>query len=135
MASARMKLPRKRKIMGSANGANTAFAGAMPDTTHSSAPIRAVMGIGMGSVTHHVTTQPSTAARRCADGVSDGMGAAYRIAATSGPKKSPSVCRQRSKRSSAGESISCAAARVRVVLYLIPAMRPLHCEKSFITIA
>src|SRR3989442_887780 len=50
-ASARRKLPTKTKMTGSAYGARTAFAGAIPRITHSAEASRAVAGRGIASVT------------------------------------------------------------------------------------
>ena len=61
-------------MIGSAKGAKTFLASAMPKTTQSTAPIRALMGMGMGSVTHQMPTQLMMAARMWASGVRDGMG-------------------------------------------------------------
>ena len=74
MPRERMNAPMKRKISGSAKGANTSFAGATPSTTHAAAPSSAVADSGSASLTQSTTTAPSTAARRCASGVSPGRG-------------------------------------------------------------
>jgi hypothetical protein len=63
MARAMMKLPRKRKMIGSAKGAIAVLTLATPVATQSEAPSRAVAGIGTGSVIHQVMTQPMIAAR------------------------------------------------------------------------
>jgi len=49
IASASIKLPIKRKTIGSAKGAKTVEAGATPKSTHNPAPKREVTGIGIGS--------------------------------------------------------------------------------------
>ena len=63
MARAMRKLPRKRKMTGSENGANPSLTPATPVMTQSAAPRSAVAGMGMGSVIHQTMTQPITAAR------------------------------------------------------------------------
>src|SRR3990170_2731331 len=50
IASASIKLPIKRNIIGSENGAKATLASAIPRTTHSTTPNRAVTGIGMASL-------------------------------------------------------------------------------------
>ena len=58
----------KRNIKGSANGANTSFAGATRSTTHAAAPSSAVTGSGSASVIQSTTTAAITAASLCASG-------------------------------------------------------------------
>ena len=68
MASAITKLPRKRKMIGSPNGANISAAPPTPHATLSPGPSRAVIGIGTASVIHQMSTHARTAVRRAAPG-------------------------------------------------------------------
>ena len=61
IARASRKLPRKTKMMGSANGRKTARASATPASTHNAGPSSAVAGMGMASVTQKTMTRTSTA--------------------------------------------------------------------------
>ena len=64
IASARMKLPMNRKMMGSANGASALRASATPKMTASIGPSIAVTAIGSASVIQSTTTSPMIAAIR-----------------------------------------------------------------------
>ena len=68
IASARRNEPISRKINGSANGANTTWAGATPATTQATAPTSAVTARGRASVIHRTTTATTIAASACAWG-------------------------------------------------------------------
>ncbi|OGP11133.1 MAG: hypothetical protein A2056_02385 [Deltaproteobacteria bacterium GWA2_42_85] len=74
MASAMMKLPIKRKTMGSAKGANTSLAGAIPRRTLKIAPRIAVTGIGIASEIQKTRTRLRIAASLCACGERVGIG-------------------------------------------------------------
>ena len=78
--------------------------GATPMTTASAGPTTAVIASGIASVIHHTTTSSTIAARRCASGVSAGIGASHASTKARGPRKSPAVRRRCSKRSSAAVS-------------------------------
>jgi len=97
-----MKLPMKRKITGSANGANAACAVATPRMMQSVGPTSAVTASGSASVIHNTIMSTSTAATRCAGG-GNAVGMNRIAIATSGPAMRPNVCRCRLNRSSAGE--------------------------------
>jgi hypothetical protein len=56
--------PTKTKMSGSANGAKASFAGATRSTTAAATPSKAVIAIGIASVTQSTTTATNTAARR-----------------------------------------------------------------------
>ena len=62
VASARRKLPRKRKMTGSAYGARTVGAGATPRTTASTEARSAVTAGGSASLTQYTTAHPKIAA-------------------------------------------------------------------------
>ena len=100
-------------MIGSPNGANISAAVPTPTSTASAGPSTAVTGIGTASVIHHVSTQASTAANRCAAGDSDPAGSSSAIRNSPGPRKRPIVRRRRSNRSSPGESVSFASNRSR----------------------
>ena len=102
IASASMKLPMKRKMMGSANGAKTTRAGATCRMIANTGPISAVTASGSASVIHRITIISRIAARRCA-GAAMGIGAASRISSATGPPIMPTVLRRRLNSSSAGE--------------------------------
>lgn len=61
-------------MVGSANGAKATRALATSKSTQRTEPTSALMGIGMGSVTHHVPIHPRMAASTCALGLMPGMG-------------------------------------------------------------
>ena len=69
-----MKLPMNRKMIGSANGANTVRAGATPSTMASTGPTSAVTASGSASDIHSTTIIARTAPSRCA-GAGIGSGA------------------------------------------------------------
>ena len=94
MARARMKLPRKRKMVGSAKGARTVLASATPARMHRTAPSRALTGMGTGSPIHQTTIQAMMAARACARARGPGMGMNHKTSASSGPRKRLTLCRQ-----------------------------------------
>ena len=98
-----MKLPMKRKMIGSANGANAADAGATPSSTTSVGPTSAVTDSGSASVIQKTTMRARIAARRWAGGGSAGAGSARISAKSTGPMRRPAVRRRRLKCSSAGE--------------------------------
>lgn len=100
---ARMKAPMKVKIVGEPNGASASSAGTTPIVTIAPTPIRPPIGIGTGSVIHRTMTPSRIAASRCwSRGRSNGMRA--KTIVTAGARKSPTVRRPFSKRSSAGLS-------------------------------
>src|SRR3972149_2987868 len=105
MALAMIKLPMKRKTIGSANGASTVLAGATFMKTHSAAPTSAVTGIGMASDIHQVMTRPRIAASMCPWPERDVAGIKYMRMKISGPAKSPMVCLHHSNLSSCGEKL------------------------------
>ena len=74
MALAMIKLPINKKMMGSANGVKTTFAGATPKRTQSTAPRSAVTGMGMASDIQSVMTSPSIAASICPSSDKEGVG-------------------------------------------------------------
>ena len=102
MASASMKLPMNRKMIGSANGANAARAGATPRMIARTGPMSAVTASGSASVTQKTTIIARIPARRCA-GSPTGSGATSSAMSTAGPRNSPIVRLRRLKSSSAGE--------------------------------
>ncbi|OGD38796.1 MAG: hypothetical protein A2V45_09445 [Candidatus Aminicenantes bacterium RBG_19FT_COMBO_58_17] len=63
MARAIMKLPRKRKMMGSEKCAKPSLTPATPVITQSAAPNNDGTGMGMGSVIHQTMTHPMMAAK------------------------------------------------------------------------
>ncbi len=94
IASARMKLPMNRKMIGSAKGAKTVAAGATPSNTASVGPTSAVTGSGSASVIQSTIISDSVAARRCAGtGMADGAASTARN--TSGPAMRPVTARTR----------------------------------------
>ncbi len=95
MPRARMNAPMKRNISGSAKGAKTSFAGAMPNTTHAAAPSSAVTGSGSASVTQRTTTAASTPASRCASGVTPGIGHQRSTSPSAGASVAPAIARPR----------------------------------------
>jgi len=68
MALARIKLPRKSMMMGLAKGTKASFTDETLKTVMSMGTSRAVMGIGIHSVTHQVTMKRNMAKRWCALG-------------------------------------------------------------------
>src|SRR5574338_1470441 len=105
MASASMKLPMNRKMIGSANGANAVRTGATPRSTATIGPTSAVTGSGSASVTHSTIIATSVAASLCAArGRPDGH--ASTNAKASGATRSPTTWRRRLNSSSAGEYVS-----------------------------
>ncbi len=108
IASARMKLPMNRKMIGSANGASAARASATRSTTARTGPSTAVAAMGSASETQSTTTRPMMAAMRWA-GLSSGSGASQIAAITAGARNRPTVRRRRLNRSSAGEYTSAAS--------------------------
>ena len=109
IARARMNDPIKRNISGSANGANTSRAGATLNTTHATAPISAVTGIGSASVTQRITTAAMIAARRCASGLSPASGANRSETKASSASSNPRRPRAALKSARFGPSISIVA--------------------------
>jgi hypothetical protein len=97
-----MKLPMNRKMMGSANGANTVLAGATWRMMASTGPMSAVTASGSASVIHRMTIIKRIAARRWA-GAGMGIGRSKRAMSTSGPPIMPTPRRRRLNSSSAGE--------------------------------
>jgi hypothetical protein len=61
IACASMNVPMKRKMRGSANGANASFAGATRSTTAAATPRNAVIAMGIASLTQRTTTAARTA--------------------------------------------------------------------------
>ena len=102
IASASMKLPMNRKMMGSAKGANAVRAGATRSTTASTGPISAVTASGSASVIQRTTIIARMAASRWA-GAASGSGAAISATSSAGPRNNPTVRRRRLNCSSAGE--------------------------------
>ena len=103
MASASMKLPMNRKMIGSANEASARRAVATWKTTASAGPSSAVTAIGSASLTQSTTTAAITAARRCPASESPDIGSSRTSSSVAGARKRPAVRRRRLKRSSAGE--------------------------------
>ena len=64
MASARMKLPMNRNMIGEAKAESASLGFAMPRGMQSDGASRAVAAMGMASVTHQMMARASTAARR-----------------------------------------------------------------------
>jgi hypothetical protein len=104
MASASRKPPRNRKMTGSAKGRRASRAGVIPMTTHKVGPSSEVAARGRASLSHQVPTSAMTASIRCAGSGREGMGRNQTVAKKIGPAAKPSFRRQRSNRSSAGES-------------------------------
>lgn len=86
-----------KNTIGEPNGASTAFSLPMPSRMHNAGASSAVTAIGTDSQTQNTSVQASTAARRCASGVSPGSGAASTAANASGPSHQPVRCLPRSK--------------------------------------
>jgi hypothetical protein len=107
IAWAMKKLPRKRKMMGSAKLAKICLADPIPATTQSAGPISAVTGRGTASVIHNVTTNPSTARRRWAFSSRPVMGENHSARKMSGARTNPDFCRRFSNRCSCSERTPC----------------------------
>ncbi len=120
IAWAMMKLPMNSITVSSVNRPNTTSTavsssgggGVASSSAQSATASSAVTGIGIASVTHQTTTKARIAASRCwlpsrSNGISS-------IAAnTIGPRKSPTVRRFRSKRSSAADRRPSCSSSVR----------------------
>lgn len=90
----------KRKMTGSANEAKTLRMVSTPNTTHNERPVRAVIGMGIGSVIHQMITNVRIEAKICADAVMPGIGMKNTIMAEAGPRKIPILARMTSNFSS-----------------------------------
>ena len=105
IAWAMMNAPMNVKIVVDPNGARMSSAGATPSRVATTMPIRPPTGSGTASVIHSVMTRSSTAASRCSSRSSP-VGRTRNRISSAGARKSPTVRRPRSKRSSAAETTS-----------------------------
>ena len=90
IASASMKLPMNRKMMGSANGASAVRAGATCRTIARTGPMSAVTASGSASVTQSTTIMARMAPSRCA-GAGMPIGMASSTSSSTGPANKPKV--------------------------------------------
>ncbi len=92
MASAKRKLPMKRKMMGCPKDAKMLFADPSPATAQAAAPSSDVTGSGIGSRIQYRITQLRIAASACASAVRAGIGIRNRNRAAAGPAAKAVTC-------------------------------------------
>ena len=91
-ASAKKKLPIKRKMIGWANVARTSLADPNPMAIHNAAPTSEVTAKGMASVAQLTTTHTRMAESTCAEGGRLENGLRYTRSANTGAAYRPTRC-------------------------------------------